>query len=437
MMDGVELQLRGQQHIPNTTVTSYPQSHDRRLQVGDHFRESKEQLESKLATIDRFYASPEAGPHEGPPNCHRCSKKKHDIAQAFYDYYLSKDSRAWYAGNAYYTQEMQRRFESPDVYSLDDIHSFFQSVLREHLKQDLCTVLPTDDSKTTDFKYKTSEFFNEGHRATNEILDAYLDHVSTIAPNPDAAIASSRLQDTWNTESRARLYTAYYCSPIGPNEPPAAKAIKAKHARMFEALVPHDEVLASWRKDAEDSQAAKISELQGKLSDIKMAQSAYLKNKKKKAEKDQRMLDREPTPRIEQCALGGCPIEINLVMEEVIECAICEWMDRKGGERGRAVYCSMEHANEDFEEHDAHDHRCMAEKCIYYPKLGPPGNFTSSLCACQCCLEEDLLSVYCSRECYEENFAEHQEQAYQRRGNHNHYEELEYFRPAEEMQIIS
>ncbi|KAG4414098.1 hypothetical protein IFR04_012750 [Cadophora malorum] len=433
MMEGVELQLRAHQSLPNTTGT-YPLSHDRRLQTGDHFRESKERLEESLSAVDRFYASSEASPHEGRPNCQRCSKKKHDITRAFYDYYLSNDPRAWYAGNAHYKQEMQRRFDSSDDLALDDVHSFYQSALREHLRQDLCTVLPTDNPKVADFKYKTSDLFKES-RSTDEILDLYLEHVSSIAPNADAASFNAALQDTTTAEQRAQLYVNYYCTPSW-NDPPAVKSIKAKHARMFEALVPHDEVLASWRKDAQDSQAAKVSELQGKLSDIKMAQSAYLKNKKKKAEKDQRMLDREPTPRIEQCALGGCPVEINLVTEEVIECAICEWMDRKGGERGRAVYCSLEHANEDFEEHDAHDHRCMAEKCIYYPKLGPPGNFGSSLCVCQCCLEEDLVSLYCSRECYEENFLEHQ-QAFQRRGNHNHYEELEYFRPAEDMQIIS
>ncbi|KAH6710649.1 hypothetical protein BKA61DRAFT_99981 [Leptodontidium sp. MPI-SDFR-AT-0119] len=434
MMEGVELQIRAQQSLPNNSST-YPHSHDRRLQSGDQFRESKEQLEANLSTIDRFYASPEAGPHDGPPNCQRCGKKKRDVARAFYDYYLSNDPRAWYADHAQYKQEMHRRFENPDVYSLDDNHAFFQSVLREHLKQDLCTVRSTDDAIITGFKYRTSDLFNEG-RSTDEILDAYLGHVSSIAPGPGTVAFDSALQDSTTREERAQLYINYYCASSW-NDTPAVKAIKAKHARMFEALVPHDQVLASWRKDAQDSQASKILELQGKLSDIKMAQSAYLKSKKRKAEKDQRMVDREPTPRIEQCTLGGCPIEINLVTEEVIECAICEWMDRKGGERGRAVYCSLEHANEDFEEHDRHDHRCMADKCIYYPKLGPPGNFTGSLCVCQCCLEEDLVSMYCSRECYEENFPEHQEQAFQRRGNHNHYAELEYFRPAEDMQIIS
>ncbi|KAH7308800.1 hypothetical protein BKA65DRAFT_519944 [Rhexocercosporidium sp. MPI-PUGE-AT-0058] len=434
MMEGVELQIRAQQPLLNTSST-YPLSHDRRLQSGDQFRESKEQLEATLAAIDRFYASPEAGPHDGPPNCQRCSKKRHDVARAFYDYYVSDDPRAWYADHVQYKQEMQRRFENPDDFSLDDTHSFFQSVLREHLKQDLCTVLPTDSANITAFKYKTSDFFNEG-RSTEEILDAYLGYASSIAPTPQAAAFNAALQDSTTKEERAQSYIDYYCASSW-SDPPAVKAIKAKHARMFEALVPHDQVLASWRKDAQESQTSKVAELQGKLSDIKMAQSAYLKNKKRKAEKDQRMVDREPIPRIELCALRECPIKINLVTEEVIECAICEWMDRKGGERGRAVYCSLEHANEDFEEHDRHVHRCMADKCIYYPKLGPSGNSTTSLCVCQCCLEEDVVSVFCSRECYEENFPEHQEEAFHRRGNHNHYAELEYFRPAEDMQIIS
>jgi hypothetical protein len=113
---------------------------------------------------------------------------------------------------------------------------------------------------------------------------------------------------------------------------------------MFGELIPHDEVLAAMKKEAADSHASKIDVLQREISELQMAQSAHLKVKAKKEEKHERMiLDREPSPKMVQCSLDGCANEVNL-LADMIECAICEWLHRKGGERGRYVYCSVEHA---------------------------------------------------------------------------------------------
>ncbi len=343
---GVELQLRAQQPLLSNP-NSYPHSLDRRIQAGDQFRESKALLESTLNSIERFYSSPEAGPHSGPPSCERCSKQKHDIAKAYYDYYLSNDPRAWFTDYSQYKHEIQRRFENPDIYSLDDINSVFQRALRDHLKQDLCASQPGEPGNITKFKSQTADVFSEGDRSTAEVLTAYLQNIPLLGLNPDAVSFILALQNTSRPEERAPIYIQYYCTPRW-NDSPAAKAFKGKYARMFESLAPHDEVLAAMKKEAEGSQASKSAELQVMLSDIKMAQSAHLRNKKRKAEKDQRMIDREPSPRFEQCTLGGCRNEINLSQGQVVECALCEWMDRKGGEKGRAIYCSVEHAEQDF-----------------------------------------------------------------------------------------
>jgi hypothetical protein len=139
----------------------------------------------------------------------------------------------------------------------------------------------------------------------------------------------------------------YYCRPAWADSP-QQKAFKAKYARMFGELIPHDEVLAAMEKEAADSHASKIDVLQREISELQMAQSAHLKVKAKKEEKHERMiLDREPSPKMVQCSLDGCANEVNL-LADTIECAICEWLHRKGGERGRYVYCSVEHADEDF-----------------------------------------------------------------------------------------
>jgi len=118
---------------------------------------------------------------------------------------------------------------------------------------------------------------------------------------------------------------------------------------MFEQLIPHDEVLSAMIKEAEDSQAAKIADLQRELNDLQMARSAHMKAKAKKADKDERMmLDREPSPRFVQCGLTGCAIDVNLADGEIIECALCEWLYRRDGSGGRFYYCSVEHAEDDF-----------------------------------------------------------------------------------------
>ncbi|CAL3964372.1 hypothetical protein PZA11_001745 [Diplocarpon coronariae] len=439
-MEEVELQIRanGLHQAPYPHVSNpYPHSLDRRLLAGDAFRDAKIRLENTLRSIEDHYSSPAAGFHTGSPHCPRCLDKKKHVSRAYYDYYLSDDARSWYAEIPQYKHEIQRRFDNPDAYSLDDIHVFFQATLREHLKQDLCAARRGDNGAVTSFKYKTSDLFNESIRSTSEILTAYLDNISLICPNKDSVGFVHALQNTTTPEERAQIYIQYYCASSW-DDPPAVKTFKAKWARMFESLAPHDEILAAMRREADGCHASKLSELQGKLSDIKMAQSAHLKNKKRKAEKDQRdqrVLDREPSPRTERCTLGGCPAEINLLDGTVIECAICEWLDRKGGDRGRAVYCSVEHAEADFDEHDLHDHGCMADRCIY--SSGGPGPSDTPPGICQCCSEQDTLTFFCSLACYQENFADHRERVFHQRGPHNHYQMLDYFRPEEHMEIIS
>ncbi|EKD14494.1 uncharacterized protein L3040_000021 [Drepanopeziza brunnea f. sp. 'multigermtubi'] len=434
MTEGTETHIQSQQ-----PQNLYPLSLDRRLLAGDAFREAKIRLENTLNVIERHYSTPESGVHTGLPSCPRCQSKKRDIHRAYCDYYLSNDQRSWYAENPWYKQEMNRRLQDPNI-PLNEIHQFFNSALREHMRQDLSAVQPGDSTVVKDFKRKTSDLFTDSYqpRSMADILSAYLQNINIITGHQDATDLVNVLQLTTTPQERADIYIRYYCTSSW-NDLPIVKTFKSKYARMFESGAPHDAVLASMRKEGEEAQALKIAELQGKLSDIKMAQSAHLKNKKRKEEKRerlQRLRERPSNSEMALCALVTCGEEINISSGTVTECAICEWHDRKGGDRGRVFYCSTRCAEEDFKAHDP-DHTCMSENCIFAPEIGPPGDSDLQPGVCQSCLQEDHVEYFCSLPCYRANYALHKEQVFEQRGCHDHVEMLEFFRPAEGMEIIS
>jgi hypothetical protein len=241
---------------------------------------------------------------------------------------------------------MAERLNSSNGYSLEEVHALFISAFREHLKQDLCRPTSRDTPQIQGLKTSTAAQF-DGGRPTADILSDYAAGIERSAPNPDAAAFASAINNSRTKEERATVYANYYCRPSWADSP-QQKAFKAKYARLFEALLPHDEVLSAMKKEAEDSHASKIDVLQREIGELQMAQSAHMKVKAKKEEKDHKMMmEREPSPKMVQCSLNDCANEVNL-LSDTIECAICEWLHRKGGERGRYVYCSVEHADEDF-----------------------------------------------------------------------------------------
>jgi hypothetical protein len=346
-MSSLELQIRSHAGPPGRFASSgprYPLSLNQRIRQGEQFRHSKAKLEATLQSIKQL---PPHGSHSGQPDCERCAHKNNQIKAAYQEYYISSDPDAWSTNLPQYRAAMAEKFNDPRGYSLEEVHTFFLSAFREHLKQDLCRPTPKDTSQTLSLKSNTAAQFDSG-RPTADILSDYAAAVERNAPNPDAAAFASSINNSRTNEERAQIYANYYCRPSWADSP-HQKAFKVKYARMFESLIPHDEVLAAMKKEAEDSHASKIDVLQREISELQMAQSAHLKVKKKKEEKDQKMimLEREESPKMVQCSLEGCTNEVNL-LGETIECAICEWLHRKGGERGRYVYCSVEHADEDF-----------------------------------------------------------------------------------------
>lgn len=240
---------------------------------------------------------------------------------------------------------MAEMLNNPNGYSLEEVHALFLSTFRDHLKQDLCRPTTRDMPQLRALKSSTAAQFESG-RPTADILSDYAAAIERIAPDPDAAAFAAAINNSRTKEERASVYSNYYCRPSWADSP-QQKAFKAKYARLFESLLPHDEVLSAMKKEAEDSHASKIDVLQREISELQMAQSAHMKVKAKKEEKDHKMtMERDPSPKMVQCSLDGCANEVNL-LSDTIECAICEWLQRKGG-RGRFLYCSVEHAEEDF-----------------------------------------------------------------------------------------
>jgi hypothetical protein len=312
---------------------------DEKLLQGDRFRASKENLEATLKGIEAFYASPQAPRHTGPPDCGRCNTKKRRVAEAYYEYYLSDAPGRWDSNLLEYRQEIQRRFNHPEGPQLEEIHALFQSTLREYLKQTLLAPKPSDNSDVYSYKSMAAGLLEQG-KATNEVLKYY--HSAQLnSCNPSTASIVRALNNSQTPQESAQIYISLYCAP-SPTDNPQQKNIKQKYARLFEQLVPHDEVIAAWRKEAAASQDSKLAHLKGRLQELQMGQSAHLKDKARKAAKAQR---REPSPRVVACQREGCPLDVNISgSEEIIECAVCEWLERNGG---RFYYCSFEHCEED------------------------------------------------------------------------------------------
>jgi hypothetical protein len=326
----------------------YPLSVDQRMLEADQLRSSEEELYATIQNIERFYSTPRAGNHTGEPNCERCLKKKRRIRQAYYEYYLGNEPGRWDYCLPAYREEMQRMFDDAEIYSLEDIHARYQRELRDHLKRDLCTIKRGDSKAIVDQKTWTASRFDLGED-TKPVLETHLHGTLSSAPR-EAVDAIDALQKTSSPEERIPIFIKYYCTPAWDDRP-QQKNMKAKYARQFRVGLSHDKVLAAWKKEVLYLQQEEISKLKHRLGELQMAQSAHLKNKAKKAERDQRMQDREYVfvAKLERCSLETCGTEVDLSMEGgAIQCAVCDWLAGRSERKRRFFYCCEEHAEEDF-----------------------------------------------------------------------------------------
>lgn len=341
------------------TSLTYPLATDKKLAQGDAFRAAGEKLRRQIQEIDDFYSRPEAPRHIQGLGCPRCveNKERNDkLLRAVARYYLSEEPGAWTSDFPGYRDLLQTPTDKPEM-AWKSMHEAFETGLRQHLRNDMCTVQPSDPPTLVSLKQTTSVMYNDG-TPLSMILAFYISELESRAPTPEAAKLTKALQSTRTAEERAHLYIEYYCSP-DPSNPPSLRNFKQKYSRMFESLVPYDEVLKVMRKEADEVQKSKAGKLQSQLSELQMAQNAHLKNKQKKLDRNGR--EQGSAHQMVECTMEGCANEVNLITDEVIECVICEWLAGKGGQndesRERAIYCSIEHADQDFVCHSTHSSR--------------------------------------------------------------------------------
>lgn len=276
-------------------------------------------------------------------------KKKRRIKQAYHSYYLGQDPYRWDTHLSAYREEMQRMFDDTEAFSLEAIHARYQRELRDYLKEVLCTVKRGDPEEVSDNKAQILSRFESGEDIKS-ILERYLES-SLDSSSPETADAIRALQKTTTPEERIPIYVKYYCTPAWADTP-QQKNMKGKYARQFESGLSHDDVLGAWKKEVLYMQQEEISKLKHRLGELQMAQSAHLKNKAKKAERDQRLQDRDYVfvPKPETCSLASCGKEVDVAADGgAIQCAVCDWLARKGDRRRkRYFYCSEDHAEEDF-----------------------------------------------------------------------------------------
>jgi hypothetical protein len=239
---------------------------------------------------------------------------------------------------------MIKKFDQPDGPNLEEIHELFQTTFRQYLKQTIFNPKEYHNSDIQSYKNMAGDLLDQG-KSINEVLETYhKSQLQTCGPSTAAAIRD--LSDSLEPRERAQIYISVYCSPLESDSAPV-KNIKQKYARMFEKLVPHDEVISAWRAEAAASQDKNLSELKSTLADLQLGQSAHLKNKAKKAEKERKV--REQTPQMVMCGKMGCPVDVNLNgPEDISVCEICEWMEKNGRGYGGTVYCSDQHCEDDF-----------------------------------------------------------------------------------------
>ncbi|CAD6503497.1 BgTH12-03160 [Blumeria graminis f. sp. triticale] len=419
--------------ISDSNLTT-AQTHDEKLVV-DTPKSRRQNLKNLIERV--LDSSPPNSEHQpGPSGCHTCFLENQKILEAYYNYFLSNDPNAWYEEIPEYKSAIQGRFQqiqNPTLDDLEDLNSISQSMLRKYLDKAL------NDTNSDNNGLRNSSMTANGDLTIGSLTNQCGRNISIERQHSYSSLNVKQLvlglQEARTRVERALLYTQFYCTP-SENDTHQQKNFKSKYARSFESCGSHEEVLEALRKEAQTLYQDKVTALRRELNELQLAQSAHLKNKARKAEKVQRLLERTLPFRHANCSFKRCGKRLDL-SEENPECAVCEWLVSKGRSRTRFYYCSAKHATEDFDDHDRLQHQCSAgDRCLFFPKIGPPGNLFGAGVCLPCLESKEGLFYYCSTECYYQNFDWHA----QRHHLFNHPQEstkLETITFARDMKILS
>lgn len=279
----------------------------------------------------------------------------------------------------------------------------------------MCTPLPGEHNDVFDHNLRLDNLLQtmpvEDALATN--FQEMVDQVrrGSVGDATHALEFNMRMNGAKTNEERAALYVSYYCT-LTPDDTTQMRSLKTKYAKLFESGKSHDTVLGMWKAEAKDLKAREIGGLEQRLGELKMAQSAHLKNKKKKKmKKDAKMMDKRI---MVECSLPGCGKQMDKSKGGVDECAVCDWLAWRTGQRQHFYYCSVAHCKEDFvsrkgslvvvgtwinalqDTHDQREHACsMGDQCYY---SSPPHYDESGICAQ--CFDNEVVNFFCSEECF-------------------------------------
>ncbi|RDW92612.1 hypothetical protein BP5796_02006 [Coleophoma crateriformis] len=403
----------------------YPLTLSQRVQQRDLFRADRTTLEAKLTQIREACNSKVQCEGEFPS----CNKHVLAAIEEYRQYYLNPAPGRWHSELLSYREEMTAMFANEDC-TLDQIHERASRELRHHLQSDLCVLNNEDSESMRAYKKAALEMLSSG-RDIGEVLEYYLNEQINSIADEEVQRFIWALQEASTPEERIPLYVRYYCQPL-PSDSKSMENFKAKYARQFQQGIPHDSVLESMRKEAEGSRSAGNNDLQARLVDLQMAQSAHMKSLARKAAKDQKMKNAEPSPQpIDMpCSIPDCGVRVDLEDEEYpgpIECSLCDWLSQKDETRKRYPYCTRQHAEQDFSNHDRRHHACIAESECYYNPFSAPDVQGGGICPD--CMTKGQASFFCSQQCFRKNAATHRKLA--RCGGGDYKASLELFHASE------
>lgn len=394
---------------------TYPLTLGERLIHADNYRIDHKALQETLESIEKFYQSNYATPHTPDHvNCESCIGKDRQTRTAYRDWYLSEDPDRWYSRLFDYKTKLQSMFEQPKIYTLDDIHKRADLEFRAHLKRDLCAHRSDDNEDVTRFKDQIVEEL-DGGRNISKVLTTYLTEYVKMCPDPDHVDFVLRLHDTTTSKQRIPIYINYYCNPSRLDSA-SVRNLKSKYSRMFENEVPHDEIVTMMEKENFRMKETEIAQLQRRLNELNLAQSAHLKAKAKKAEKDSIKYQRHQEVANESkalCSYDSCDEDVDLAVPEgAIQCIFCDWIASQVPEdrdHKRAYYCCPDHALLDHEVHDKNEHYCLSAhwKDCCLSEFADGEDTFDGIGLCKVCMESGHKALFCSGECYEKNYSQH------------------------------
>ncbi|RFU30643.1 hypothetical protein B7463_g5683, partial [Scytalidium lignicola] len=332
-------------NMPSSTADIYPLSFDQRLLEADNLREDTVKLESKLSSIRKACSE--------SPQCSNsvaeCPEHMGQIVEAYQEFYLSDEPNRWHSNLTKYKEAVRSMFNNPQEYTLDDIHERVRKEQRQSQGSDLCTIRPDDTEEIIRWKHESAEMFDQG-RTITDIINRRIKMQLEALPESEAAEKLAFLkavEESRGSRERIRIYIDYYCQQL-PTDSRERAAFKSKFTKMFQEGLSHDIVIGAMIKQSTEAKEAQKSNLQHRLGELQMAQSAHLKNKAKKEETFSRRLQVEAENTAE-CSFPGCELPVNLLTEDgPLECAICEWLSQRSSSRKQFFYCSNEHADNDF-----------------------------------------------------------------------------------------